>query len=204
VYEGMQVPIDASLRIEARYFFNTARGASADAMVRTLFAARQALGKEKRSDPEPYRLRLFNAWSGSARKMIQSGAPAALVRGVARALSAKLPEPVFEGALTPSTDLPEPSVLERIKITLLVDTANAAEAALAEKLVQSRYEADLVAVELGYPAWTGGPLSYLDAITSSDNLWLSERMDAVVSDGDLALALGDFRNRQSTRTAAPW
>jgi enoyl-CoA hydratase/carnithine racemase len=204
VYEGMQVPIDAALRIEARYFFNTARAASADAMVRTLFAARQALGKEKRSDLEPYRDRLVDAWSGSARRMVQSGAPAALVRGVARTLSGKLPEPEFETVNTRSIDLPEPSVLERIKITLLVETAHAAEAALAENLVQSRYEADLVAVELGYPAWTGGPLSYLDATTSTDNHWLSERMDKVISDGDLALAIGDFRDRQSARTIAPW
>ena len=45
VYEGLQVPIDAALRIESRYFANTCRTPQAKAMVRTLFQSMQALGK---------------------------------------------------------------------------------------------------------------------------------------------------------------
>ena len=45
VYEGLQVPIDAALRIESRYFAVTCRTPQAKAMIRTLFQSMQALGK---------------------------------------------------------------------------------------------------------------------------------------------------------------
>ena len=45
VYEGLQVPIDAALRIEVRYFIRTLTTPSAKAMIRTLFGSMQALGK---------------------------------------------------------------------------------------------------------------------------------------------------------------
>lgn len=41
VYEGSQVPIDAGLRIESRYFFNTARSPHAKAAVDTFLARRE-------------------------------------------------------------------------------------------------------------------------------------------------------------------
>lgn len=45
VYEGTQVPIDAALRIETRYFINTQQRPEAKAMIRSLFLSMQALGK---------------------------------------------------------------------------------------------------------------------------------------------------------------
>jgi 3-hydroxyacyl-CoA dehydrogenase/enoyl-CoA hydratase/3-hydroxybutyryl-CoA epimerase len=45
VYEGLQVPIDAGLRIETRYFLKTLATPQAKGMVRTLFGSMQALGK---------------------------------------------------------------------------------------------------------------------------------------------------------------
>lgn len=168
VYEGLQVPIDAALRIETRYFFNTARAASANSMMRTLFSARQSLGKETRSDPEPYRDLLARAWSEAARKMIEAGAPECLVRGVARSLSTALIEPAVGERNPCDVELPAPEMLERITSTLLLDTALAAQVALDERLVGSRSEADLVAIELGYPAWTGGPITYLETKDASD------------------------------------
>ncbi|MGH8430009.1 MAG: enoyl-CoA hydratase-related protein, partial [Solimonas sp.] len=45
IYEGMQVPIDAALRIESRYFLKTAATPQAKGMVRSLFVSMQALGK---------------------------------------------------------------------------------------------------------------------------------------------------------------
>jgi 3-hydroxyacyl-CoA dehydrogenase/enoyl-CoA hydratase/3-hydroxybutyryl-CoA epimerase len=45
IYEGMQVPIDAALRIESRYFIKTAATPQAKGMVRSLFVSMQALGK---------------------------------------------------------------------------------------------------------------------------------------------------------------
>ncbi|MFZ5669602.1 MAG: 3-hydroxyacyl-CoA dehydrogenase NAD-binding domain-containing protein [Pseudomonadota bacterium] len=45
VYEGLQVPIDAALRIETRYFLKTMSSPQARGMIRTLFLSMQELGK---------------------------------------------------------------------------------------------------------------------------------------------------------------
>ena len=45
IYEGIQVPIDAGLRIETRYFINTQQRPEAKAMIRSLFLSMQELGK---------------------------------------------------------------------------------------------------------------------------------------------------------------
>lgn len=45
VYEGLQVPIDAALRIESRYFAKTVTTPQARGMIRTLFLAMDQLGK---------------------------------------------------------------------------------------------------------------------------------------------------------------
>jgi 3-hydroxyacyl-CoA dehydrogenase/enoyl-CoA hydratase/3-hydroxybutyryl-CoA epimerase len=45
VYEGLQVPIDAALRIESRYFVKTLMTPEARGMIRTLFLSMQELGK---------------------------------------------------------------------------------------------------------------------------------------------------------------
>jgi 3-hydroxyacyl-CoA dehydrogenase/enoyl-CoA hydratase/3-hydroxybutyryl-CoA epimerase len=45
VYEGVQVPMDAALRIESRYFVKTMLTPQAKAMIRSLFVSLQELGK---------------------------------------------------------------------------------------------------------------------------------------------------------------
>ena len=45
VYEGLQVPIDAALRIETRYFLRTMATPQAQAMIRSLFLSMQELNK---------------------------------------------------------------------------------------------------------------------------------------------------------------
>ena len=45
LYEGLQVPIDAALRIETRYFLKTMQSPQARGMIRTLFLSMQELGK---------------------------------------------------------------------------------------------------------------------------------------------------------------
>jgi 3-hydroxyacyl-CoA dehydrogenase/enoyl-CoA hydratase/3-hydroxybutyryl-CoA epimerase len=57
-YEGLQVPIDAALRIESRYFVKTLATPQAKAMIRSLFLSMQELGKGA-ARPEgfaPYRI----------------------------------------------------------------------------------------------------------------------------------------------------
>ena len=48
VYEGLQLPMDAALRVESRYFANILKGQVANAMIRTLFVSMQALNKGAR------------------------------------------------------------------------------------------------------------------------------------------------------------
>ena len=48
VYEGVQVPIDAALRIEARYFTKVVMDPRSQNMVRSLFVNMQALSKGAR------------------------------------------------------------------------------------------------------------------------------------------------------------
>jgi 3-hydroxyacyl-CoA dehydrogenase/enoyl-CoA hydratase/3-hydroxybutyryl-CoA epimerase len=45
VYEGLQVPFDAAIRIETRYFIKTLMSPQAKGMIRTLFLSLQELGK---------------------------------------------------------------------------------------------------------------------------------------------------------------
>src|SRR5262249_6180645 len=53
VYEGVQVPIDAGLRIETRYFVRTLMTPQAKGMMRTLFLSMQELAKGA-NRPEGY------------------------------------------------------------------------------------------------------------------------------------------------------
>src|SRR5205085_1613338 len=45
VYEGLQLPIDAALRVESRYFTSVLRSKEAAAMIRSLFLSMQELNK---------------------------------------------------------------------------------------------------------------------------------------------------------------
>ncbi len=59
VYEGLQVPIETGLRIEARYFTWLLRQPEAKAMIRSLFLSMQALSKGARRPPgvAPFKVR---------------------------------------------------------------------------------------------------------------------------------------------------
>src|SRR5262249_61747662 len=48
VYEGLQLPIDAALRVESRYFASILRSKEAAAMIRSLFLSMQELNKGAR------------------------------------------------------------------------------------------------------------------------------------------------------------
>jgi 3-hydroxyacyl-CoA dehydrogenase/enoyl-CoA hydratase/3-hydroxybutyryl-CoA epimerase len=51
VYEGLQLPIDAALRVESRYFAQILRSKEAAAMIRSLFLSLQELNKGARRPP---------------------------------------------------------------------------------------------------------------------------------------------------------
>lgn len=162
VYEGSQVNIDAGLRIETRYFFNTVRSPDAGPMVRTLFAARQAMGRDGQGAAEALRQRIADAWLRAGGELVERGHSPALVRGVARSLSGKLPLVDAEpGAAASSFDLPKEDERLAIREHLLATGAEASRAALAEGLTADEGQTDVLAIQAGYPGSTGGPLSFL-------------------------------------------
>lgn len=59
IYEGSQVPIDAALRIETRYFINTQQRPEAKGMIRSLFLSMQELSKgaSRPAGPAKYELK---------------------------------------------------------------------------------------------------------------------------------------------------
>lgn len=162
VYEGSQVGIDAGLRIEARYFFGSARSTEAAAMVRTLFHQRQVVARRRAAVPEGYRERLLGGWRRGAEKLIEDGHEAAVVRGVARALSPGLSAGLGnEPSPRAGHELPDPARVGEIRSTLLAEAARAAVRAMNEGVVQDASEADVFGIDVGFPASTGGPLSFL-------------------------------------------
>lgn len=158
VYEGVLVPIDAGLRIESRYFFNSVRTSQAAAMVNTLFAARQRIGKNQ-ADTTHYVEQLRLAWNKAAADLVQEGASASLVKGVARRIGGWTPD--LASASDRHLHLPEKDTIAYIGDELLRRTALKASGCLADGLIANADLANLSAVEAGFPAWTGGPLSYL-------------------------------------------
>src|SRR5438477_10655799 len=50
-YEGLQLPIDAALRVESRYFTQILRSKEAAAMIRSLFLSMQELNRGARRPP---------------------------------------------------------------------------------------------------------------------------------------------------------
>jgi 3-hydroxyacyl-CoA dehydrogenase/enoyl-CoA hydratase/3-hydroxybutyryl-CoA epimerase len=196
VYEGAMVPIDAGLRIESRYFFNTVRAPSSGAMVRTLFQHKQALAKTERRDPAPFIERLRSAWHDGIGALVAEGESRRFVLGVSRALSPALtPEEAVAGpaSVHPSED----AHLSRLSNFLLEASAREAAACCEDGTVVTREEADLRAIEAGYPAYTGGPISYLEAKVRARRTEIERRLDAVVSDGDLAILMGELRSSGS-------
>jgi 3-hydroxyacyl-CoA dehydrogenase/enoyl-CoA hydratase/3-hydroxybutyryl-CoA epimerase len=192
VYEGAMVPIDAGLRIESRYFFNTVRAPSSGAMVRSLFTARQALARGEKRDVAPYIARIRAAWHASIDALVERGESRRYVLGVSRGLSvAFTPNEAGSGPIGvhPSDDVH----LGEIAAHILRASASEAAACWKENLVISRGEADFRAIEAGYPAFTGGPISYLEAGRDARRREFERRMDEVVSDGDLAILFRDMR-----------
>ena len=62
---------------------------------------------------------------------------------------------------TPDQDRAAAEML-RIRNVILLDVATEAERCIAEGVVSGRAEAELLAIDAGYPLWTGGPLTYAE------------------------------------------
>lgn len=196
VYEGCQVPIDAGLRIEARYFFNTLRSSRAKSMARTSFLSRQALAKRaEREELTTYLAELRHAAQVESEAMLEEGLPMALVRnlGGQTAVRCDLPDGGAQ-ALPANVGLQDAddASLDGLKRRFLYSQAISAVRSLAASTVVDPMEADVGAVDAGFPGWTGGPVSFIEV----------EGLDAFVEKADeLALRYGErFRVPERLRS----
>ena len=161
VYEGAQVPIDAGLRIESRYFFNTVRSPQAKAMARTFFVSRQVLAKSsERADLARYFEALRQAAQAEQRALLEEGAAPLLVANLARRYA--IEGAALDAEAQKQRDDTDFVAVAAIRQRLLYAQTLAAARALEEGSVGDALEADAGAIDVGFPGWTGGPLSFIE------------------------------------------
>jgi len=162
IYEGAQVPIDRGLRIEARYFFNTARSPRARAMVRTFFLSRQTLARRtQRDDPAPLLERLREVLAQEREALAREGVPPQVVSNLCALVSVDA-ERAGAQMVAPGAAAFDRTEVDRIEQRLLYVQAVAALGALDVGQVSDPLEADAIAVNAGFPGWTGGPVSFIE------------------------------------------
>lgn len=167
VYEGTQVPIDAGLRIESRYFFNTVRAPQAKAMARTFFVSRQQLAKRaRREDPSAYLAELRQAAQAEKHALLEEGFPATLVANLGKQTTVTVEDAERQpmAAMPDIANTAEPLAVAELKRRLLYSQALTAVRCLERKIVGDPLEADAAAIDAGFPAWTGGPISYIEVV----------------------------------------
>ena len=163
IYEGSQVPIDAALRIESRYFFNTVRSPQAKAMARTNFVSRQALAKrEQREDLSAYLIELRQSVGAEMQAMVEEGVAANVVANLSRHNAVRTEVDTPSAAVIPLLDDVDFAVVAELKRRLLYVQAITAVRSLDKGGVADPLEADAGAIAAGFPMWTGGPVSYIE------------------------------------------
>ncbi|WP_296257816.1 MULTISPECIES: enoyl-CoA hydratase-related protein [unclassified Pseudomonas] len=163
VYEGAQLPIEAGLRVESRYFFNTVRSPVAKAMARSQFTARQALAKrESREDLSDYLSQLRHAVATEQQAMVEEGIPPALIANLSRrnAIRAEVERPA--AVAQPCADEVDFAAVAELELRLLYTQALTAVRCLENQVVRDPLEADSGALAAGFPVWSGGPVSYIE------------------------------------------
>jgi 3-hydroxyacyl-CoA dehydrogenase/enoyl-CoA hydratase/3-hydroxybutyryl-CoA epimerase len=177
VYEGAQVPIDAGLRIESRYFFNTVRSPQAKAMARTFFVSRQVLAKRgERADLTGYLAALREAAQAEQRALLEEGAAPLLVANLARRFAVE--GAALDAQAQKQNEDTDFAAIAAIRQRLLYAQALAAARALEDGSAGDALEADAVAVAAGFPGWTGGPLSFIEVEGPQRFLAEAERLAA--------------------------
>jgi enoyl-CoA hydratase/carnithine racemase len=164
VYEGTQLPFDQALALEARHFSLLLAGPVARNRLRTLHVNGPRLTRQwaaaTRYPADRCAGRLVRAHADEARALAADGVSPALMRNAA--LQAGFAPPAELNDLDHSASPNQPDVAV---VTWRWLSASALEAArcLDEGVIDDPAQADVVAVrELGYPAWTGGPISFID------------------------------------------
>ncbi|MCL6692354.1 enoyl-CoA hydratase-related protein [Pseudomonas sp. R3.Fl] len=195
VYEGAQVPIDAGLRIESRYFFNTVRSPRAEAMARTFFISRQVLSRRvERGDPEIYLQRLRQSVLEERLAMLDEGAPVVLVNNLVRrhAVRVEMADTVQPWG-EHEVDF---TMMAELRQRLLYVQSLAALRCLEEGLIADPLEADAAAIEAGFPSWSGGPVSFVEVEGLAYFLESADRLAA--SHGNCFALSSTWRERMTS------
>ncbi|MDF7774839.1 enoyl-CoA hydratase-related protein [Sphingomonas sp. AOB5] len=154
VFEGTSLPIDDALILESDCFLDTTRTPQAAAMVRTLFHARQAMGK---AGPPDYAEALIagvrSAWDAELSALQADGIPAAALRAIIGQIGGWAPD--GEGTAPAAA-----GQLAMAEARLLDAASRAATSFLRARDIANTDIADLVLVDAGFPAWTGGPVAW--------------------------------------------
>lgn len=184
VFEGSQVPMDAALRIETRYFVRTLHTPQAKAMVRTLFLSAQDLAKQAKAagadatDPVPaYVERLATAYARATAALVEDGVSSAAVRNGARMAGWRKPPEVATGTTEAAPRAIGSDGGDALKRRLLYPLALEAARAIGDGSITDPRVADVGAVQgFGFPAWTGGPLSLIDGMGAADFIAACDEM----------------------------
>ena len=170
VFEGARLPIDKALRVEQHCFGTLVCGDVAHAMIRTLFFARLEWDRKGRKpgDPESGFVRAGrSAYVEEGLRLLEEGVGEALIENAATGLGmAKGPLALAreEGRPLPAAAAGSPLPAEEVRRRLLLVQVLACATSFASGEGEaSAPMADLDAVAgWGFPAWTGGPLSWID------------------------------------------
>jgi hypothetical protein len=170
VFEGARLPIDKALKVEQDCFATLVCGDVAHAMIRTLFFARLEWGKTGRKPGDPgsdFVQAGRSAYVDEGLRLLEEGVSEALVENAATRLGmAKGPVALAreDGRPLPTPRSGNPlrpdEVRQRLLFAQVLACAGSFASGQGEK---SAAMSDLDAVAgWGFPAWTGGPLSWID------------------------------------------
>lgn len=202
VYEGTQLPIDSALAVEAMHFGPLLAGPVARNLMRTMFVNRGAALRRKGDGAgihAAFVARLAARWTEEIDAVLGEGASPALLANAIR--QAGFPE----RALADVTNAPQgqpgatPAQAAAIGARLLSLLALEAVRCLEEGVVKQPAEADLGGVlGVGYPDWTGGPLSYIESVGLADFVQRCESLAA--AHGERFRPTPGLRRRAETHT----
>lgn len=168
VYEGTQLPMDRALSCEARHFSALLTGHVARNRLRTLMVnaprVLRARREGHRTDLDALLAsRLRKALDDEWRAQLAEGVPPAMSRNAARQVGlARLPERDGAPAHRPGDGNLS---IDDLRAAWLTAAALEAARCLEEGVVDEPAQLDVAAVlDMDFPAWTGGPLSYIDTL----------------------------------------
>ena len=175
MYKGLQVPIEEGLAIEIDYFAQVATSKEARNMVKTVFFGANELNKELRTKNLPlkevfedYIKTFVGAYLVERMLMIKEGISPTLIENACKNVGMSAFN-FSADELAENKQLLENQPSENeIKTRILYIQVIEAKKCLTKNIVTSIRNADVVSIlGCGFPAYTGGALSYVDYVGES-------------------------------------